>query len=147
MAKVEERIVIRVPVDRLWDLVRDPARRPQWDRSVQSVQRLESADPLEARFFYVAPLALGLTWRWEGRYAVFHDHKRAAVQMERGSLLRPFRRLAGTWLLAEHSQGTLLTMNVNFEPRLRIMGPFVARRVQRVLRQSLARLKVLAEME
>lgn len=147
MPKVEEQIIIAAPLDAVWELVRDTARRPQWDRSVRSVVRIEGGDPADTRFYYVAPLALGLTWRWEGKYAVFHDHKRAAVQLVRGSLLRPFKRLAGTWLLAPHDRGTLLTMTINFEPRLSALGGFMAWRVRRILRQSLTNLKGIAEEE
>ncbi|MCX6022858.1 MAG: SRPBCC family protein [Chloroflexi bacterium] len=147
MPKIEEKIVIAAPLDQVWTLMRDTGRRPEWDLSVRSVRRVESGDPADTRFYYVAPLALGLTWRWEGRYAVFHDHRRAAVQLISGSALRPFRKLAGTWLLNPVDGGALLTMNVNFEPRMSWLAPLMAWRVRRVLRQSLVRFKALAESE
>lgn len=145
MPKVEERVIVAVPLEKLWELVRDTEHRPQWDASVISVQRVEGGSPEDTRFRYIAPLVLGLRWRWEGKYAVFQDHRRAAVQMIQGSALRPFRRLAGTWTLTPHERGTLLTMTVNFEPRVKLLEPLMRWRVRRVLRQTLAKLKATAE--
>jgi ribosome-associated toxin RatA of RatAB toxin-antitoxin module len=64
--------------------------------------------------------------------------------MLNGSRLRPFKRLAGSWILKAERGGTHLELVVLFESRLpflaRLMSPFI----RRVLERSLVRLEKLA---
>jgi ribosome-associated toxin RatA of RatAB toxin-antitoxin module len=92
---------------------------------------------------YTAPLMLGLTWRWEGEYISYNPPERSAVRMQWGSMFRPFRKLAGSWILTPEEQGTLLKITVQFEPRIPLFEGLVTRRVSRVTTESLIRLRKL----
>jgi hypothetical protein len=145
MAKVAQSAHSPLAPARLWALMRDLERRPQWDRSVCELTREARLVPNGATILqYTAPLALGLTWRWEGGYVTFDPPARSSVRMLRGSALRPFRQLAGSWTLRPDGQGTLLRISVQFEPRLRLLEALVARRVSKITSDSLVRLGRLA---
>jgi len=145
MAKVTQSAHIPLAPVRLWTLMCDLERRPQWDRSVRELTREARLDPAgDTVLRYTAPLALGLTWRWEGEYVTFDPPARSAVQMLHGSALRPFRQLAGSWTLRPDGQGTLLRISVRFEPRLRLLEGLMARRVSTITADSLVRLRRLA---
>ncbi len=145
MAKVAQSAHIPLAPVRLWELMRDLDRRPQWDPSVRELTRAARLVPDGATILhYTAPLALGLTWRWEGEYVTFDPPERSAVRMLHGSALRPFRQLAGSWTLTPDGPGTLLRISVQFEPRLRLLEGLLARRVSKIVDDSLARLGRLA---
>ena len=96
------------------------------------------------RLHYRAPLIAGVFWEWEGAYITYEPPRRTAVQMVSGSRLRPFKRLAGSWVLTEDSDGTRLELIVQFESRLPFIGNLVARMITQILEGSLVRLEQLS---
>lgn len=144
MAKVVRSTHIPLPPDQLWDIMRDVNTRPRWDVSVCRLEREDGVDTNGAAILrYTAPLVLGLTWRWDGEYISYHPPERSAVRMQWGSMFRPFRQLAGSWILTPDEQGTLLKITVQFEPRIRLLEGLMTRRVSRVATESLTRLRQL----
>ena len=144
MAKVSQSAHIPLVPARLWELMRDLDRRPQWDPSVCELTREARSGGNGATILhYTAPLALGLTWRWEGEYVTFDPPERSAVRMLHGSAFRPFRQLTGSWTLRPDGHGTLLRISVQFKPRLWLLEGLVARRVSKVMADSLVRLRRL----
>ena len=145
MPQVSRSELIPLPPQALWELMTDLSLRPRWDASVVSISREPGGDdPTATVLRYTAPLVFGLTWRWEGVYAAFDPPTRSAVRMVTGSALRPFKRLAGTWLLAPEDAATRLRLIVQFEARLPGLNGVQAWRVARLLDASLLRLHRLA---
>jgi ribosome-associated toxin RatA of RatAB toxin-antitoxin module len=60
--------------------------------------------------------------------------------MIRGSWCRPFKRLAGSWVMRQAGNGAQLELIVQFESRIPLATRFMVRRIDRVLNQSLERL-------
>ena len=145
MPRVSASRHIATSPETLWDLMSSVELRPLWDLSVNRFHRYGPEDDLSGmRLRYRAPLIAGLYWEWEAAYVTYKPPQRTAVQMLNGSRLRPFKRLAGSWILTEERGGTRLELVVQFEPRLpfaaRLMSPFIGR----VLERSLVRLEKLA---
>ncbi len=125
--------------------MRDVDLRPDWDLSVSRFHRHgEEGDLPNTRLRYKAPLIGGLFWEWEGAYVTYEPPKRTAVQMVNGSRLRPFKRLAGSWILSEERGGTHVEMVVQFESRLPFAAKLMSRMIERTLEGSLVRLERLA---
>jgi ribosome-associated toxin RatA of RatAB toxin-antitoxin module len=144
MAKVTHSTYIPLAPDKLWNLMCDLDQRPKWDPSVLTLKREGEGTPhRQPTLYYTAPLAFGLTWSWEGEYVVLDPPEQSAVRMRRGSFLRPFRQLAGSWRLTPDGSGTKLQIIVNFEPRVALLAPLMARRVSKVTTESLRRLAAL----
>ena len=144
MPKVVRSAQIPLPPDKLWTIMRDVNMRPRWDVSVCRLEREDGADVTATAILrYTAPLMLGLTWRWQGEYSSYNPPERSAVRMQWGSMFRPFRKLAGSWILTPDEQGTLLKITVQFEPRIALFEGLVTRRVSRVTTESLIRLQQL----
>ena len=147
MPRVEADAHIPLPPHQLWELMRNTFLRPRWDLSVREVVRDDGTVPgTTTRLHYVAPLPLRLQWRWEGEYVSFQAPHTTSVRMVKGSLLRPFRSLVGTWLLRSEGDGTLLKIVVSFEPRFTFpfSGPLMVRYVRMILHKSLHSLRLLA---
>ena len=143
--RVSSSRLIAASPETLWDLMSSIELRPQWDLSVSQFDRSGPGHDLaNIRLRYRAPLIAGLFWEWEGAYVTYRPPRRTAVQMLNGSRLRPFKRLAGSWILKAERGGTHLELVVLFESRLpfvaRLMSPFI----RRVLERSLVRLEKLA---
>ena len=144
MPKVVRSAQIPLPPDKLWTIMRDVNMRPRWGVSVCRLEREDGSNVNATTFLrYTAPLMLGLTWRWEGEYSSYNPPERSAVRMQWGSMFRPFRKLAGSWILTPDEQGTLLKITVQFEPRIALFEGLVTRRVSRVTTESLIRLRQL----
>lgn len=144
MPKVVRSAQIPLPPDKLWTIMRDVNMRPRWDVSVCRLEREDGSNVNATTLLrYTAPLMLGLTWRWEGEYSSYNPPERSAVRMQWGSMFRPFRKLAGSWILTPDEQGTLLKITVQFEPRIALFEGLVTRRVSRVTTESLIRLRQL----
>ena len=136
---------IAVSPETLWELMRKADLRPDWDLSVDRFHRDgEEGDLRNTRLHYRARLIGGLFWQWEGAYVTYEPPKRTAVQMLSGSRLRPFKRLAGSWILSEERGGTRLEMVVQFESRLPFAAKLMSRMIERTLKGSLVRLEGLA---
>ena len=144
MAKITHSTYISIAPDKLWDLMCDLDQRPKWDPSVRTLKRESEGDPhRHPTLYYTAPLAFGLTWSWEGEYVVLDPPEHSAVRMRRGSFLRPFHQLAGSWRLTPDGSGTQLQIIVNFESRVALLAPFMAHRVSKITADSLRRLASL----
>ena len=147
MFRAEAEAIIPLAPDELWELMRDVDRRPRWDASVKRVKRARPSPSEETeRLYFTAPLFLGLTWSWEGEYVSFKGPQTSAVKMVKGSLLRPFSALVGTWLLAPREEGTNLRLIVSFKPRIglplsRILATY---RVKTILARTLRDLRAEA---
>lgn len=136
---------IATPPTSLWDLMSRVDLRANWDLSVKQFHRSGRDDDLpNMRLRYRAPLIFGLFWEWEGAYVTYKPPHRTAVQMVNGSRLRPFKRLAGSWILSEESGGTRLELIVQFESRLPIAAKLMSPMIKRILERSLVRLEELA---
>ena len=146
MPRIEEAIVIPLGLLETWELMRNLELRPRWDATIIRVRRgVVSPDAEGPRLYYLAPLFLGLRWRWEGEYISFQPPNRTAVRMAWGSSLRPFKSLVGTWVLQSQRDGTQVRMIVSFEPRwpLPLLGKIMGYRMRRLLGKSLLKLRVL----
>ena len=146
MPRIEEAMVIPLGPLETWELMRSLELRPRWDATIIRVRRgVVSPDAEGPRLYYLAPLFLGLRWRWEGEYISFQPPNRTAVRMAWGSSLRPFKSLVGTWVLQSQRDGTQVRMIVSFEPRwpLPLLGKIMGYRMRRLLGRSLLKLRVL----
>ena len=136
---------IAMPPERLWEIMGRVDLRPDWDLSVSRFRRDGAeGDVPNTRLLYRAPLIGGLFWEWEGAYVTYEPPERTAVQMVTGSRLRPFKRLAGSWILSREQGGTHLELVVQFESRLPFAARLMSRRIKRILERSLARLEKIA---
>ena len=145
--RVEAETHIPLSPSDLWELMRDVALRPHWDATVRSVVREDGdKEGMTTRLYYVAPLPLGFRWSWEGEYASFQPPHTSSVRMMKGSSLRPFKSLAGTWILRPDGEGTLLRIVVSFEPRLSFpfWRPVMTCYTRTLLLRSLHRLRMMA---
>lgn len=146
MPRIEETIVVPLSPMETWELMRNLELRPRWDVTIRQVSRrtVSSSDDT-LRLYYTAPLFLGLCWCWEGEYISYQPPYRTAVSMYRGSYLRPFKRLVGTWILESFGEVTQVRMIVSFEPRLPLpfLGKIMGYRMRRLLARSLLALRVL----
>ena len=119
--------------------------RPGWDLSVNRFSRAgEEGDLSTVRLHYRAPLIGRLCWNWEGAYVTYDPPERTAVRMISGSSLRPFNKLAGTWILNAKGSGTIVETVGQFEPRLPFVAKRMSGRIKRMLEGSLLQLDKLA---
>ena len=145
MPKASANRHIAISPESLWELMGRVDIRSVWDLSVNRFHRDGvGGDMANTRLHYRAPLIAGVFWEWEGAYITYEPPRRTAVQMVSGSRLRPFKRLAGSWVLTEESDGTRLELIVQFESRLPFIGNLVARMITQILEGSLVRLEQLS---
>ena len=141
MPKIVASRVIACSPERLWDLMSTVRLRSHWDLSVKSFCRHGAeGDIANTRLHYQVPLLGSISWRWEGIYVTYDRPARSVVKMIRGSWCRPFKRLAGSWVMRQAANGAQLELIVQFESRIPLSTRFMARRIDRVLNQSLDRL-------
>ena len=146
MPRVQAESYIPIPPLALWELMRNLTLRPKWDASILQVSRDElNVGKASSHLHYVAPLMLGLQWKWEGEYVSFQAPTRTSIRMVKGSFFRPFRNLVGSWVLQPKGYGTQLKLVVSFEPRFRFpfWGPLMTSRLRSILQRSLKQLQLL----
>ena len=148
MTRIEESVIVPLDTLEIWELMRDLELRPDWDATIIRVTRRMAGPRVEtARLYYLAPLFMGLWWRWEGEYVSFLPPHRTSVRMDWGSHLRPFKSLVRTWLLQSHVRGNLVRIIVSFEPRLPLplLDKIMAWRMRWLLVMSLVELGAIGK--
>ncbi|MBI4245471.1 MAG: SRPBCC family protein [Planctomycetes bacterium] len=106
----------------LFDYVQDNMKRPEWDKSVISVERISEGDLKRGS---ILRLSCPGKFVWEGEYANFDRPNVTSVMMVKSSGIHPFKMLAGTWLYKQEEDSTRFSMICNYELKWGWFGSFL----------------------
>jgi|SRR5665213_18366 len=121
----------------LFDLVGDIERYPEFVRWVTALRTRDRRETGEGITVLEADAEVGFSFVHE-RFTtrVTLDAPTLAIDVDLVS--GPFRRLVNRWCFAPHPTGTLLTFEIDFEFRSRLLGALLAANLDRAARRLVA---------
>jgi ribosome-associated toxin RatA of RatAB toxin-antitoxin module len=119
---IERAIDIPAPVEWLFDLTQDYARRLDWDPFLVKAELHGEHADVGVRAWCVSRLP---RWGMETEYVTFQRPKVVAVKMTKGPPI--LRMFAGSWRFEARGQLTRVTFRYRFETRPAFLAPLAER--------------------
>ncbi|MFJ6653756.1 SRPBCC family protein [Microbacterium sp. NPDC091313] len=143
MFTIEERVAITRPPAEVFAFLTDPARRPEWDRSVIS-ERLLTAPPVAAGSSIRTRMrVMGRELEFDWTVTAFEPSRVMAATSESGTM--PTRLRFEFASAGESGCGVTATIESSPTGMLRLVEPVVAQAARSTLADGLARAKLLLE--
>lgn len=147
MAIVESRIVINAPVERVYQIARNIERFPEFMDDVVEVTILEQTPERQVSHWVALIEEFNRTLQWTEEDFWNEAEHTCEFRMLEGD----FSAYRGTWTFEPDEQGTLVTLVVEYEYNVPLIGPLIKKllhkKVQANCDNMLAALKAEAEKE
>lgn len=145
MATVESRIVINAPVERVYEIARDIERFPEFMDDVVEVTILEQTPERQVSRWVGLIEEFKRTLQWTEEDFWNEAERTCEFRMLEGD----FSAYRGTWTFTPDEQGTLVTLVVEYEYNVPLIGALIKRllhkKVQANCDNMLAAIKAEAE--
>ena len=145
MATVESRIVVNAPIEQVYELARDIERFPEFMHDVVEVEILERTPDRQVSRWVGLIEQLNRTLKWTEEDFWNEDERACRFTMLEGD----FTAYSGTWDFRADEAGTLVTLVVEYEYDVPLIGPLIKRLLHRLVQQNcdsmLAAIKAEAE--
>lgn len=147
MAIVESRIVINAPVERVYQIARDIERFPEFMDDVVQVTILEQTPERQVSHWVGLIEEFKRTLEWTEEDFWNEQERSCEFRMLEGD----FSAYRGTWTFEEDEAGTLVTLVVEYEYNVPLIGALIKKllhkKVQANCDNMLAAIKAEAEKE
>lgn len=145
MPTVESTITIAAPLEKVYSLARDIERFPEFMDDVEEVEILERTADRQVSRWVGAVKEFKRTIQWtEEDFWNDQDHTCRFQQTE-----GDFSEYSGNWEFLQNENGTEVTLVVNYEYNVPLIGPLIKNLLHKKMQQNcdsmLAALKVEAE--
>ncbi len=145
MATVESKIVVNAPVERVYEVARDIERFPEFMDDVVEVEILEQTGDRQVSHWVGRIEEFNRTIEWTEEDYWNDAERRCDFTMLEGD----FTAYSGTWRFEPDEEGTLVTLVVEYEYNVPLIGPLIKRllykKVQANCDNMLAAIKSEAE--
>lgn len=147
MATVESRVVVKAPVERVYQIARDIERFPEFMDDVVEVTILEQTPERQVSHWVGLIEEFKRTLEWTEEDFWNEQERSCEFRMLEGD----FSAYRGTWSFEEDEEGTLVTLVVEYEYNVPLIGALIKKllhkKVQANCDNMLAAIKAEAEKE
>lgn len=150
MARVSCEVEIHAPVETVWEVMQDPARRGEWDFRVTGGRFTKEGHPTKGATFTVGG-RMFWKYRFDMEYLAVQPYRQTVVRLVQAHGL-PIASGVGSWTyLRDGAQGTIVRSTFRFDLKQPWRWAFDSWLMTPVMylitKRSLARLKSLVERE
>ena len=129
---VEEEIIINAPADKVYQIVKDMGRYPEFIPSLKEVTVLENG-PGYTVTKWVSKVQ-SFTLQWTERDTFFDEERRVEYKLVEGAM----KKFEGKWLVEPQTDGTTkVHLDVDFELAMPALRDFLGPMAKKIMRDSL----------
>ncbi len=132
MATIESRMVVNAPVERVYAVARDIERFPEFMHDVVEVEILEQTPERQVSRWVALIEEFNRTLEWTEEDFWNDDERRCDFAMLEGD----FTSYQGTWVFEPDEEGTLVTLVVEYEYNVPLIGPLIKRLLHKKVQQN-----------
>jgi len=145
MATVESRVVVNAPVERVYGIARDIESFPEFMHDVVEVEILEQTPERQVSRWVGLIEEFNRTLEWTEEDFWNDEQHRCDFAMIEGD----FTSYRGTWVFERDEEGTLVTLVVEYEYNVPLIGALIKKLLHKKVQQNcdnmLAAIKAEAE--